>query len=188
MSLLSPNRRRLAAGALMLALAGCATLGGPRQIDVSEAQLLSRIAAQLPVRQRYLGLFEVTLDQPRLRLLPEENRLGTDLAYRIELALPGASDLKGRLELSYGLRYEPSDTTLRLSQARIERLDVEGLNATQAAQVRKLGGLLSEDLMKEAVVHRFKPEDMQSLAGRGYRPGAIRVVPGGLRIEFIPLP
>ncbi|MGM9425107.1 hypothetical protein [Hydrogenophaga sp. MI9] len=184
-----PLRRRLGLGALMaLALAGCGGLPtGPRQIDISESQLLARVSSQLPVKQRYLGLFEVTLDQPRLRLLPEENRIGTDVAYRIEVALPGMADIKGRLEMSYGLRFEPADTTLRLSQARIERLDVDGLNAAQAAQVKKVGGLLSEDLMKEAVVHRFKKEDLESLAGRGYKPGAIRVVPGGLRIQLDPI-
>lgn len=185
-----PFRRRLALGSLvLLALAGCSALPtGPRQVHISEAQLLERIAARFPVKQRYLGLFETTLDQPRLRLLPEENRVGTEVSYLVGLPLPGSSDIKGKLELSYGLRFEPSDTTLRLTQARVERLDVDGLNAAQAAQVRKLGGLLAEDLMKEAVVHRLKKEDLESLAGRGYRPGAIRVVPGGLQLTLDPLP
>ena len=56
-----------------------------------------------------------------------------------------------------------------------------------AAQVKKVGGLLTEDLLKEAVVHRLKKEDMESLAGRGYRPGTIRVVPGGLRLTLDPV-
>jgi hypothetical protein len=185
-----PIRRRLAVGTLvLLTLAGCGALpSGPRQIQISEAQLLERIASRFPVKQRYLGLLEVTLDQPRLRLLPEENRVGTEVSYLIALPLPGQSDIKGKLELSYSLRFEPSDTTLRLTQARVERLDVEGLNAAQASQVKKVGGLLAEDLMKEAVVHRLKQEDLESLAGRGYRPGAIRVVPGGLRLTLDPLP
>ncbi len=190
MSFPIPFRRRLAVGSLvLLTLAGCGALPtGPRQIHISEAQLLERIASRFPVKQRYLGLFEVTLDQPRLRLLPEENRVGTEVSYLVGVPLPGSSDIKGKLELSYGLRFEPSDTTLRLTQARVERLDVNGLNAAQAAQVKKLGGLLAEDLMKEAVVHRLKKEDMESLAGRGYRPGELRVVPGGLRLTLDPLP
>lgn len=184
------SRRRLAAASLtLLALAGCSALPtGPRQVNISEAQLLERIAARFPVKQRYLGLLETTLDRPRLRLLPEENRVGTMVNYLIALPLPGQSDIKGQLELSYGLRFEPSDTTLRLTQARVERLDVDGLNAAQAAQVKKVGGLLAEDLLNEAVVHRFKKEDLESLAGCGYRPGALRVVPGGLQLTLDPLP
>jgi hypothetical protein len=184
-----PSRRRLVLGSLaLLTLAGCGALpGGPRHVDISEAQLLERIASRFPVRERYLGLFDFTLDQPRLRLMPEENRVGTEVAYLVRLPVPGASDIRGRLELSYSLRFEPSDTTLRLTQARVERLDVDGLNAAQAAQVKKLGGLLAEDVLKEAVVHRLKKEDMESLAGRGYRPGAIRVVPGGLRLSLDPV-
>jgi len=190
MSLPEISRRRLAAASLtLLALAGCNALPtGPRQVNISEAQLLERIATRFPVKQRYLGLLETTLDQPRLRLRPEENRVGTMVNYLIALPLPGQSDIKGQLELSYGLRFEPSDTTLRLTQARVERLDVDGLNAAQAAQVKKVGGLLAEDLLNEAVVHRFKKEDLESLAGRGYRPGALRVVPGGLQLTLEPLP
>ena len=190
MSLPPISRRRLAAASLtLLALAGCSALPtGPREVGISQAQLLERIATRFPVKQRYLGLFETTLDQPRLRLMPEENRLGTEVSYLIALPLPGQADIKGKLELSYSLRFEPSDTTLRLTQARVERLDVDGLNAAQAAQVKKVGGLLAEDLLNEAVVHRFKKEDLESLAGRGYRPGALRVVPGGLKLTLEPLP
>ena len=119
MSLPEISRRRLAAASLtLLALAGCNALPtGPRQVNISEAQLLERIATRFPVKQRYLGLLETTLDQPRLRLRPEENRVGTMVNYLIALPLPGQSDIKGQLELSYGLRFEPSDTTLRLTQA-----------------------------------------------------------------------
>ena len=188
MHTVNTSRRTWATGAFLLALTGCGVMPpGPRQIDVSEAQLLSRIASRFPVKQRQLGLIDVTLDQPRLRLLPEENRVVTEMAYTVGVALTGVAPVKGQLELSYGLRYEPSDNTVRLHQARVERLGVDGLSAAQAAQVKKIGGLMAEDLLKEAVVHRVKPEDLQSLSGRGYKPGVLKVVPGGLRLQLDPL-
>lgn len=182
-------RRALTASALLLfALTGCGVMQpGPRQIDISEAQLLSRIASQFPVKQRQLALFDVTLEQPRLRMLPEENRVSTEMSYVVGMALTGVAPVKGQLELSYGLRYEPSDSTVRLHQVRVERLGVDGLSASQAAQVKKIGGLMADDLLKEAVVHRVKPEDLQSLSGRGYKPGVLKVVPGGLRLQLDPL-
>ena len=188
MHTVNTSRRTWATGAFLLALTGCGVMPpGPRQIDVSEAQLLSRIASRFPVKQRQLGLIDVTLDQPRLRLLPEENRVVTEMAYTVGVALTGVAPVKGQLELSYGLRYEPSDNTVRLHQARVERLGVDGLSAAQAAQVKKIGGLMADDLLKEAVVHRVKPEDLQSLSGRGYKPGVLKVVPGGLRLQLDPL-
>lgn len=194
MSFLSvfPKRRRLL-GALPLlalaALAGCGSLGGgPRQIDIPEAQLLSRIASQFPMRQRQLGLFSVTLDRPRLRLLPEENRIATEVTYAVGLALTGAAPVTGQLELSYGLRFEPGDATVRLAQVRVERLGVDGLSAAQVAQIKQIGGLMSDDVLKDAVVYRVKPEDLQVLSGQGYRPGVLGVVPGGVRLQLDPLP
>jgi hypothetical protein len=185
-------RRRLL-GALpllsLIFLAACGSLGGgPRQIDISEAQLLSRMASQFPIQQRQLGLFNVTLDRPRLRLLPEENRIATEVTYAVGLALRGGAPVTGQLELSYGLRYEPGDATVRLAQVRVERLGVDGLSAAQAAQIKQIGGLMSDDVLKDAVVYRVKPEDLQSLTGRGYLPGALRVVPGGVRLQLDPLP
>jgi len=188
----SPKRRSLL-GALpllpLVALAGCGILGGgPRQIHISEAQLLSRVASQFPMQQRQLGLFSVTLDRPRLRLLPEENRIATEVTYAVGLALAGAAPVTGQLELSYGLRFEPGDATVRLAQVRVEHLGVDGLSAAQAAQIKQIGGLMSDDVLKDAVVYRVKPEDLQALSGRGYRPGALRVVPGGVRLQLDPLP
>lgn len=189
MHTVNTTRRTWAASALLLiALSGCGVMQpGPRQIDISEAQLLSRIASQFPVKQRQLALFDVTLEQPRLRLLPEENRVATEMTYAVGVAMTGVAPVKGQLELSYGLRYEPSDSTVRLHQVRVERLGVDGLSASQAAQVKKIGGLMAEDLLKEAVVHRVKPEDLQSLSGRGYKPGMLKVVPGGLRLQLDPV-
>ena len=88
MHTVNTSRRTWATGAFLFALTGCGVMPpGPRQIDVSEAQLLSRIASRFPVKQRQLGLIDVTLDQPRLRLLPEENRVVTEMAYTVGVAL-----------------------------------------------------------------------------------------------------
>lgn len=189
MSELVRSRRLVLVGAVgALSLAACGLLpSGPREVHVSQEQLAERIASQFPVRLRQLALFDVTLDQPRLRLMPEENRLGTEVNYQIAVWLPGVPDIKGKLEISYGLRFEPSDTTLRLTQARVERLDVDGLTAAQAAQVRKLGSVVTDDMLQDAVVHRLKKEDLETLSGKGYKPGAIRVLRDGLELQLDPI-
>lgn len=172
---------------LILALAGCALLPGPRSVHLPEAKLAAMIAGQFPFSARYLELFDVTLDTPRVRLMPQDNRIGTELDYRIGASLFGRRQAGGTLGLSYGLRYEPADQTVRLTQVRVERFDVPGVPQAQAARASRLGGLLAESLLQDFVIHRLKPEDLRGLQGWGYQPGALQVVPGGLRLQLDPV-
>jgi len=184
------SRRRWLGACLVLPLAACQSLQpGPRHLELSETRLLALLAGRFPMRQRTLGLLDVTLEQPRLRLIPSENRLGTELDYGVRTLLPGLPALRGVLGLSYGLRFEPTDGTVRLTQVRLERLGVDGLSAAQATQVQQLmGALVAGDALQDMVLHQVKAEDLEAAARRGLRPGALTVVPGGLRLALEPLP
>ncbi len=185
------HRRRLLAlaGWSALALAGCAALRpGPRTVDISQEKLLQLIAGQFPFNNRYLDLFDVSLNSPRLRLIPAENRIGTELGYAIGARLLGSRTYEGKLNLSYGLRFEPSDGTVRLSQVRVEGFEVPGVPQAYASRANQLGGLLAAAVLQDFVVHRLKPEDLKAASGWGYQPGALQVVPGGLQLQLNPVP
>lgn len=186
--------RRRWLGALAGALVGTAVLtacsgmrSGPRQVDISEARLLAMVAQQFPVQKKYLELFEVSLSEPKLRLMPEDNRIGTRLNYSAGTVLNSKSPWSGQLELSYSLRYEPSDQTVRLDQVRLEGFQVAGVPAAYAQQLRGAGTQMAETLLQDLVVHRFKPEDLRTVEGLGYQPGVLKVVPGGLRLQLDPV-
>lgn len=186
-----PPRRRLLAAAIVLPalwVAGCAALQpGPRTIQISEAKLVEIISTQFPFNSRYLELFDVSLASPRVRLIPAENRIGTELGYSLGSFLLGSRDHQGQLKLSYGLRFEPSDNSVRLSQVRVEDFEVPGVPSAYASRASRLGALLAENLLKDLVIHRLKPEDLQAARGWGYQPGALSVVPGGLRLQLDPV-
>ncbi|MBS3912588.1 MAG: DUF1439 domain-containing protein [Hydrogenophaga sp.] len=169
-------------------LAGCAVLQpGPRSIDLSEAKLAAMIGDQFPFNSRYMELFDVVLDRPQVRLMPAENRIGTAMGYSIGASLLGMRPTQGTLDLSYSLRFEPADQTVRLTQVRVERFDVPGVPPAYATRVNRLGGLLAEGLLQDFVIHRLKPEDLRAAQGWGYQPGALQVVPGGLRLQLDPV-
>lgn len=173
---------------LVAALAGCAGLGSsPRTVDISEARLLELMSRPFPRSQRYLDLFEVTLSAPRVRLIPSQNRIGTELAYVVGASLFSERQMTGTLGLSYGLRFEPSDATVRLTQVEVERFDLRGVPKAYAGRAQQLGALLAENLFRDLVVHRLDAADRRRLEGRGIRPGALSVVPGGLRLQLDPL-
>lgn len=174
---------------LLVLLAACAGVtGGPRTVMVSEAQLAQRIAEQFPLRRRYLELFDLTLSSPRLRLIPAENRLATRVDYALGDFWGSSRRLEGVLSLSYGLRFEPADQSVRMTDVKLEAFDVPRLSGPMATQVQRLGALVAEHLLNDFSLHRFKPEDLQAAQQRGYRPGSLRVVDGGLQLELLPLP
>jgi hypothetical protein len=187
----SISRRQLLAGSgafAVLLLTGCAALApGPRTVDISEAQLAELIKRQFPFSSRYLELFDVSLSAPQVRLMPAENRIGTAFSYSLGSMLLGARPFQGRLDLSYGLRFEPADNSVRLSQVRVEGFDVPGVPPLYASRANRLGALLAESLLQDLVLHRLRPEDLQAARGWGYQPGALSVRPGGLRLQLDPI-
>ena len=185
------SRRRLLAGSgafSVLLLIGCAALApGPRTVEISEAKLVELISRQFPFSSRYLELFDVSLSAPQVRLMPAENRIGTAFSYSLGSLLLGARPFQGQLDLSYGLRFEPVDNTVRLSQVRVEGFEVPGVPPLYASRANRLGALLAESLLQDLVIHRLRPEDLQAARGWGYQPGALSVRPGGLRLQLDPI-
>ena len=182
----------LLAVALVWLLSACSGglggFGGPRVLTVSQAQLAERIDAQFPLRRRYLELFDLTLSSPRLRLIPADNRLGTRVDYALGDFWGDSRRSEGTITLSYGLRLEPADLSVRMTDVRLEGFDAPLLSGPMARQVQRLGGLVAEHLLDDFTLHRFKPEDLRSLTQRGYRLGNLRVVDEGLQVELLPLP
>ncbi len=167
--------------------AGCAGLGGPRVITLGEADLARALARQFPFEGRLLELIDLRVQTPRLRLLPETNRIATDLDVAIgERLLRGG--YCGELSLDFGLRYEPSDQSVRLSQVRVQRLSLGSLPAGLQPVLDRIGPLVAEQLLQDLSIHRFTPEELGAVRGRGYEPGEVNVTRRGVEITLLPAP
>jgi hypothetical protein len=185
-------RNRLLGCGLALAcllLAACAELVGPRSISLDEAELSTLLARRFPMQRGVLDVFELQLSAPRLRLIPQDNRLATEFSMLGTDRRSGRS-IEGRLALNYALRYEPSDTSIRLSRPRVERFDI-GADAGGAARLgagsQRVAIALAEQWLDDMVVYRIKPERIETLRAAGYQPGALKVTAQGLEITFEPL-
>ena len=123
-TLLWPRRQLLQAalaGAVGWGLAGCSGWAGPRVITLGEAELADRIGRLFPRSQRLLELLDIELSTPRLRLLPESNRLALSLWLRTRERLLGNVG-HGQLAFDCALRWEAQDFSLRLTQVRVQQL------------------------------------------------------------------
>jgi hypothetical protein len=189
---LTSNRRRLRlAGATglasALALAACASLIGPRTIEIPKEELLSKLGQRFPVTQRVMNLLDISVSAPSLDLLPDTNRVAASIPL-VAHEMLGGRDHPGRIKLSFGLRYEPQDLSVRLTGVKIEQVDIEGLPALFQQGLTRLGAAVAEERLQDQAVHHFKPDDLRSADRMGYEVGEIRVTATGLAIKLTPRP
>ncbi len=173
-------------------LSSCATLPPPpKTISVTEARLAQLISSQFPFNSEMLEVLDVVVSTPRISLDPLNNRINTaldiDVAGNSILGLFTSKTYKGALDLSYGLRFEPKDATVRLTDVRVHRLDIDGTPSVMRRSIEKLGTPLAQKLVKDYVLYRVRPEDLQAAQGWGYMPGAFKVEATGLSLTLDPV-
>ena len=181
------TRRALCVGAVAgvaLGLSGCGSVG-PRTVELSQARLQELVARHFPVDKRLLDAIDLTLDSPRVGLQPEANRISVEVALRANGGGPIQTRLSGSLLVSEGLRFEPSDNTVRLVDVQVERFVIDGLPASWQRQLDRLGKPLARGLLEDQVLYTLRPKDVAALEGRGLRPGDLRVTASGVEITLV---
>ncbi|WP_395056883.1 DUF1439 domain-containing protein [Polaromonas sp.] len=152
---------------------------------VTSAQLQQAVAEKFPMRYPVGGLLALTLQPPRLRLLPEQNRLGTVMV--VDAAGPAlSSSSSGNFDVDFALRYEASDQSIRAHKLKVNTLSLSGLPPGPAALLQAYGPSLAEQSLLEVVLHKLQPKDLMLADGLGLEPGAITVTARGLVIGFVP--
>ncbi len=166
-------------------LAGCASIFGPRTVEVPQAQLQQWIERQFPIDNRVLELLDVSLGVPRLTLRPDTNRIATRFEVNVSDRIFRVPH-HGSLVLSHGVRFDPIDNTVRLADVRIESVEFDGAPALAQRQFDRVAVQLAERMLSDRAIYTLRPKDIEAVQGRGYRPGDIRVTPTGLSITLLP--
>ena len=175
-----------AAMAALLWLAGCAGLGGPRVFTFSEADITRALERRAPFEKRFMELLDVQIAAPRVRLLPESNRVATEMDVSTSERLSGRA-YQGRIAFDFGLRYDDSEGAIRLNQVRVSQFQIDNAPPAMQSRVNRLGGLIVEQLMENLVLYRFKPADLKTAEGLGLRPGALAVTARGVEVTLAPI-
>ena len=167
-------------------LAGCASLTGPRTITLTEADVARQLAKQYPLERKLLGELTVRVEAPRVSLRSASNRIATEFDFSGSLSRSGKSS-RGTMALDYALRYDEASQAVRMTQVRVGKVNIDGLSDSANAMVDKFGSLLAEQLLNDAAIYRFKPEDLRTAEGKGYKPGAVTVTARGVEISLLPV-
>ncbi|RZI81540.1 MAG: DUF1439 domain-containing protein [Rubrivivax sp.] len=180
------NRRfALIAGLAALGLAGCAHLMGPRTVDISRDELLAKLSKQFPLRKQLAEIFEIEAQAPRLQLNADTNRVAAEFDLSATDRLFGRQ-YQGVVGVSFGMRYQAQDRTIRLNGVTIDRITIDGLSAATQQQLSKLGAWLAQDKLQNYPIHQFKPEDLRSADRWGYQVDELRVTAAGLSVKLVP--
>ncbi len=176
---------RWALGASLFYMLGCAR--AQAAYKVSKDKLQQAVGERFPRKYPARNLFDITLQVPQLRMLPEQNRMGV----QVPVGLAGQAlnrAYTGLFDVDFGLRFEPSDLSLRATQLRVNTLSFDNLAPGPAALLAAYGPQLAEQSLQDVVLHQLKPQDLALPDGMGLQPDKITVTAQGLSISFAPKP
>lgn len=154
---------------------------------ISARQLQQALARHFPLRYPVGDWLDLSLQAPRLRLLPALNRLGTDMGVEAAgVLLPRR--YSGSCELDFGLRYEAADQSVRAHRLRVHSLRFADLPPGPAQLLNDYAAPLAEQRLQDLVLYQLRPQDLMLAEGLGLQPGSITVTAQGLVIGFVARP
>lgn len=177
----------VAAVAVSALATACSTLLGPRTVEISRAELQTRLGKQFPMSKRVMKLLDIKAGLPTLDLRDADNRVAMSFDLTAQELIMN-QEYQGKVSMSFGLRYEPKDLTIRLVQPKIEQVSVDGLPPMYQKALTNMGARLAEESLQDYPVHQFKPEDLRTADRMGYEVKDIQVTKSGLAIHLAPRP
>jgi len=171
--------------ALLALLSGCAALVGTHDVDISESQLNLLLARQFPMERKVLEVIDLSISNPLIELIPQSNRVGTELDVSALDRLFGSS-ATGHVKLDFGLRFQPSDHTIRMTQVRVRELTLSSGSNNLRGAAQRLGGLVAENALENLVLYRMKPAQADEMDRLNLVASPITVTPRGLHMTVSP--
>jgi hypothetical protein len=177
-------RKCVALCAASAVLASCASLIGPRQVDVPLSRLQQGLDRRFPLNNRVLELLDIELSHPQLSLLPDSDRIA--LSIDASIAPPFArQSWSGHLALSGRVTLDAARGVVSMSDARIDTLVVDGADAARQRQFAKVSNVIIDRLIGDMPLYTFRPEDLR-VAGVQFVPTRITTTPSALRVMLEP--
>ena len=174
-----------AAGSAM-SLGACATGTFPFIPDhytFSQRQVQDAVQRKFPYRRQVQQIFDVSLMNPVVTLLPDRNRV----AVRIDAQLASPliqQPVSGVFTLSSELAWDGASRSVVLKSPSVDSVDMQGVAAAYGQQVGAVAALAATQLLDHYPVYTFKPEQLQ-FAGVNYEPGTITILANGIRVQIV---
>ncbi|MEW6373203.1 MAG: DUF1439 domain-containing protein [Pseudomonadota bacterium] len=181
------RRRRLLLATLAVSgaalLASCASLLGPREVDLPLSKLQSSLDRRFPMDNRMLELFDVRLTRPQLAV-HEGDRVSLTVDATVAQSFL-RRPLAGSLAFSGRLYVDPARSGVFMAEPRIERFAIGGLDESVQRQLARAANGLMDQLVLDIPVYTFRMDELR-YAGVQYVPTRIATTASGLRVSLEP--
>lgn len=181
--------RLLKAGALVLLacglLASCASLVGPRQIEIPLYKLQAGVDRRFPLNNRALELLDIQLRRPQLTLLAGSDRVALNMDASVAPPFIKQS-WSGSLALSGRLYVDVARGAVFIGDPHVDRFVVDGMDEARQRQLGKVANILVSKVIRDVPVYSFRMEDLR-YAGVQFVPTRITTTPGALVVTVEPV-
>ena len=133
----------------------------------TEAQLQQKLSAKLPLSRRYLFIFEVTLDHPRVSLVDGADRVAAGLDVILNIHVNDSPvPLGGTLDVSGGVSYDAEQGAFFLTAPVIEKLQVQGIPAQYTNKASQVLAKALGDYYRTHPLYTLSPTRAKQAAAR----------------------
>jgi hypothetical protein len=167
------------------ALSSCASMLGPREVDLPLSKLQAGIDRRFPVDNRLLELFDLRLSRPQLAILP-----GDRVALTVDASVAQSflrDPLSGSLAFSGRLVVDQTKNGVYLTEPRLERFAISGLDESVSRHLSRAANGLLDRAVLDIPVYSFRMDELR-FAGVQYVPTRIATTATGLRVSLEPAP
>jgi hypothetical protein len=166
-------------------LASCASLVGVRHVELPLTRLQEGLDRRFPIDNRILTMLDIRLTRPKLMVLPNNDRIALTMDATLAPPFIGYS-WNGSFALSGRLIVDAARNAVFISDARVERFALDGIDVARQRQFAEVANLVSDTIIKDMPLYRFRPEDLR-FAGVQFAPTRIVTAPGALVVTFEPV-
>ena len=129
-----------------------------QDIRFSRADLQKQIESYMPYTQQQ-SIFMLTLSDPNLSLLSDEQRIGIRTQFKVTTAIGGEGN--GWIHIDGKLRYKSSDHSFYIDAPRVTELNIQGVPAEFKPQLRQLAQDVIAPFLVERPVYTLTGKNMQ---------------------------
>ena len=141
--------------------------GKEYSVRLTEPEIQNKLAEKLPLTKTYLFIFQLTLSNPRVLLKEGSSSVnaGLDVVLNITIG-KNSKTLGGTVDVSGGIRYASQSGQFFLTNPKIEKFQIQGINPKHTNKVNASITNFLTDYYQKNAIYTLKYDDSKQAVTR----------------------